>query len=116
METFKLGYGDANAVAALVGKIPPGLDEASAAATAQAAPQPPGDLLDTLYGGPKVHLRAAHEAVMKVVRSFGDFEEARRRRPASACGAGSSSRWWGPPPRTRSRSGSTRRTCRPTSA
>ena len=73
METFKLGYGDANTVALLVGKIPPGLGDAPAPAT---APQPHGDPLDTLYVGPKEHLRAAHEAVMKVVRSLGEFEEA----------------------------------------
>jgi len=77
METFKLGYGDANTVALLVGKIPPGLGEAPAGAAAQAAAAPPpGDPLDTLYVGPKAHLRAVHEAVMTAVRSFGEFEEA----------------------------------------
>jgi len=72
MTTHALGYGDANTVALLVGKIPPGLDDGKVAA----APAGPGDPLDALYAGPKVHLRAVHEAVMKAVRAFGDFEEA----------------------------------------
>jgi Domain of unknown function (DUF5655)/Domain of unknown function (DUF4287) len=70
METYQLGYGDANAVALMVGKIPAGLEGAPAAT----AP-PPGDPLDALYVGPKAHLRAVHEAVMKAVRGFGEFEE-----------------------------------------
>ncbi|MCW5634183.1 MAG: DUF4287 domain-containing protein [Rubrivivax sp.] len=74
METYKLGYGDANTVALLMGKIPAGLDGAPVAAT---APADAGDVLDQLYAGPKAHLRAVHDAVMKAVRSFGgDFEEA----------------------------------------
>jgi hypothetical protein len=71
MATHKLGYGDANTVALLVGKIPPGLDDSKAA-----APAGPGDPLSALYAGPKVQLRAVHEAVMNAVRAFGDFEEA----------------------------------------
>jgi hypothetical protein len=73
MDTFKLGYGDANAVALLVGKIPAGLEGAPAGAK---APPAPGDPLDALYVGPKAPLRAVHEAVMKAVRAFGEFEEA----------------------------------------
>ena len=72
MTTHKLGYGDANTVALLVGKIPPGLDEGAVAA----APAAAGDPLDALYVGPKAHLREVHDAVMKAVRSFGAFEEA----------------------------------------
>ncbi|MBL8343134.1 MAG: DUF4287 domain-containing protein [Rubrivivax sp.] len=72
MEQFKLGYGDANTVALLVGKVPPGLDGAPAAAPAPEG----GDPLDALYAGPKAHLREVHEAVMKVARGFGEFEEA----------------------------------------
>jgi hypothetical protein len=72
MSTHKLGYGDANAVALLVGKIPPGLGDAAATA----APAPTGDPLDALYVGSKAHLRPVHDAVMKAVRSFGEFEEA----------------------------------------
>ena len=70
MTTHKLGYGDANTVALLVGKIPPGLDGAAAAAPVSA-----GDPLDVLYAGPKAHLRPVHDAVMKAVRAFGAFEE-----------------------------------------
>jgi hypothetical protein len=72
MTTHTLGYGDANTVALLVGKIPPGLDEGAEAA----APAAAGDPLDALYVGPKAHLREVHNAVMKAVRSFGTFEEA----------------------------------------
>lgn len=49
MATHKLGYGDANTVALLVGKIPPGLDEGVVAV----APAAAGDPLDALYTGPK---------------------------------------------------------------
>jgi hypothetical protein len=69
MEQFKLGYGDANTVALLVGKIPPGLGGEAPPAAAEA-----GDTLDTLYSGPKAHLRALHDAVIAVVQSFGSFE------------------------------------------
>ena len=71
MTTHKLGYGDANTVALLVGKIPSGLDGA-APVTAVSA----GDPRDALYVGPKAQLRAVHEAVMTAVRAFGPFEEA----------------------------------------
>ncbi len=82
MEHFKLGYGDANAVALLVGKIPQGLEGAPAAAAAAAAgasaatPAAADDPLDALYAGPKAALREVHEAVMQVVRGFGPCEEA----------------------------------------
>ena len=72
MTTHKLGYGDANTVALLVGKIPPGLGDAPA----PAAPAGAGDPLAELYVGPKAHLRAVHDAVMRAVQSFGEFEEA----------------------------------------
>jgi hypothetical protein len=72
MSTHKLGYGDANTVALLAGKIPPGLDDGAVAA----APAGAGDPLDALYVGPKAHLRVVHDAVMEAVRSFGKFEEA----------------------------------------
>jgi len=76
MATYKLGYGDANTVALLVGKVPPGLDDTSAVAAAATA-APAGDVLDALYTGPKAHLREVHDAVMQAVRSFdGEFEEA----------------------------------------
>jgi hypothetical protein len=72
MSTHKLGYGDANTVALLVGKIPPGLGDAAVAA----APAATGDPLDEIYAGAKAHLRPVHDTVMKAVRSFGEFEEA----------------------------------------
>lgn len=71
MQTFSLGYGDANAVALLVGKIPPGLD-----GVAVASPTTAGDPLEAIYAGPKAPLRALHEAVLAGLRHFGPFEEA----------------------------------------
>jgi len=72
MTTYALGYGDANTVALLVGRIPAGLGgEAPAAAPAAAVPA-----AEALYVGAKAHLRPVHEAVMAVVRAFGPFEEA----------------------------------------
>ncbi len=82
MAQFKLGYGDANTVALLVGKIPAALDAASgAAATATAAATaaaagPDGDPLDAIYSGAKAPLREVHEAVLAAVRAFGDSEQA----------------------------------------
>lgn len=71
MEHLGLGYGDANAVALLVGKIPPGLDGAPAAPAALPAEDP----LDAIYAGPKAALRPLHEAVIEAVRGFGAFEQ-----------------------------------------
>lgn len=73
MEHFKLGYGDANAVALFIGKPLPDLGGAAASAT---APAPNGDPLDAIYTGAKVALRPLHEAVMLQVRALGAFEEA----------------------------------------
>jgi hypothetical protein len=73
MEHFKLGYGDANAVALFIGKPLPDLGGAAAAATAQA---PTGDPLDDIYAGAKSALRPLHDAVMSRIRTFGDFDEA----------------------------------------
>jgi hypothetical protein len=72
MEKYQLGYGDANTVVTLIGKLPAGLDGAPAAAAA--APQ--GDPLDAIYAGAKAGLRPLHDAVMKVVAGLGTFEEA----------------------------------------
>jgi hypothetical protein len=71
MEKFQLGYGDANTVVTLIGKLPAGLDGAPVAAAA-----PLGDPLDALYTGAKAGLRPLHDAVMKVVAGFGSFEQA----------------------------------------
>ncbi len=78
METYKLGYGDANAVALFVGKIPAELTDAplSSAGTITATDT---DAVGALYTGPKAHLRPLHEAVMQQVRSFGLFEEASKK-------------------------------------
>lgn len=74
MEQFKLGYGDANTVALFYGKPVPALDGGPppAAPAADAA----GDPLDALYAGAKAPLRALHEAVIRQVRGFGEFEQA----------------------------------------
>ena len=73
MEQFKLGYGDANAVALFIGKPLPDL---GAGAPAAPAPAAEGDPLDAIYSGAKAPLRPLHEAVMAAVHSLGDFEEA----------------------------------------
>ena len=74
MEHFKLGYGDANAVANFFGKPLPDLGGGPAPAPVNAADA--GDPLDAIYAGPKATLRPLHEAVMAVVRGLGDFEAA----------------------------------------
>jgi len=71
MEQYKLGYGDANTVALLVGKLPPGL-EGGAPADVPAVPQ--GDPLDAIYSGAKAHLRPLHETVMQAVAAIGPCE------------------------------------------
>ncbi len=75
METYKLGYGDANAVALFVGKIPVELTGTSNSdvGTETSATE---SFLDALYVGPKAHLRPLHEAAMNQVKAFGVFEEA----------------------------------------
>ncbi|HEU0079977.1 MAG TPA: DUF4287 domain-containing protein, partial [Longimicrobiaceae bacterium] len=66
METYGLGYGDANTLAhfAAGGKGPGG------------APAADDDPLSDIYTGKKAHLRAIHEAVLAAVRPWGDFEVA----------------------------------------
>ena len=70
MEQYKLGYGDANTVALLVGKLPPGLEGAPVGAPAAA----PGDALDAIYSGAKAHLRPLHDTVMQAVAALGPCE------------------------------------------
>lgn len=70
MEQFELGYGDANTVALLVGKLPPGLEGAPAGAP----PAPQGDPLDAIYSGAKAHLRPLHDTVMQAVAALGPCE------------------------------------------
>jgi hypothetical protein len=62
MERYTLGYGDANTVVTLIGKLEP-------------APQT-SDPLDAIYTGAKAGLRPLHDAVMKVIAGLGPFEEA----------------------------------------
>jgi hypothetical protein len=74
MAQFKLGYGDANAVALFMGKPLPDLGAGAPARPAGASGS--DDALGTLYSGPKAPLRPLHEAVMRAVHELGDFEEA----------------------------------------
>jgi predicted transport protein len=73
MEHFKLGYGDANAVALFIGKPLPDLDGCGPTAAAAA---PNSDPVAAIYTGAKSALRPLHEAVMSQIRAFGEFEEA----------------------------------------
>ena len=73
MEHFKLGYGDANMVCNFIGKPLPDLGSGATAAVTQDAA---GDPLDAIYAAAKAPLRPLHDAVMKVVQGFGDFEAA----------------------------------------
>lgn len=79
IEQFKLGYGDANAVVTVMGKIPAGLEGqpgAPAAAGAATDAAPAEDPLDAIYTGAKAHLRPLHEKVMRAIGAFGPFEVA----------------------------------------
>jgi hypothetical protein len=80
MERFKLGYGDANAVALLVGKALPVLEGAAPATKAELPDADAGTdadgPLDSIYSGAKAHLRPLHDAVMAHVRELGSFEVA----------------------------------------
>ena len=62
-----LGHGDANAVALHVLNGPAPANLAAGTASEDA-------LLDEIYSGAKAGLRPLHEAVMAVVRDFGEFE------------------------------------------
>jgi hypothetical protein len=72
MERFKLGYGEANAVALFFDKPLPDL---GGSAPAPAAPAADADLLAAIYSSAKSGLRPLHEAVMSQLKAFGDFEE-----------------------------------------
>jgi hypothetical protein len=73
MEHFKLGYGDANAVALFIDKPLPNLGGGT---PTSAAPGTDDDPLAAIYAGAKAGLRPLHEAVLSQIRAFGDFEEA----------------------------------------
>lgn len=62
METYGLGYGDANTLAHF-------------AAGGKGTGDPPdADPLAEIYTGKKAHLRAIHEAVVAAIQPWGDFE------------------------------------------
>ena len=65
METYGLGYGDANTLAHVARG-----DEGSASGDGAADP------LDGIYTGKKAHLRSIHDAVMAAIAGWGDFEVA----------------------------------------
>jgi hypothetical protein len=66
METFGLGYGDANTLAHVA------REGGSAAASGDGGVDP----LDDIYAGKKAHLRGVHDAVMAAIGPWGDFEVA----------------------------------------
>jgi len=66
METYGLGYGDANTLAhAAAGKGPGAAPDASSGDV---------DPLAEIYTGKKAHLRAIHEAVVAAIQPWGDHE------------------------------------------
>lgn len=67
METFGLGYGDANTLARVARE-----DGDSTSPSGDGAADP----LDEIYAGKKAHLRAVHDAVMVAIGPWGDFEVA----------------------------------------
>ena len=67
MESYGLGYGDANALAHVAAK---------SGAEGGAPDASNDDVLADIYTGKKAHLRAVHDAVIEAIRTFGDFETA----------------------------------------
>jgi hypothetical protein len=61
METYGLGYGDANTLAHAAKDAPPASDAAT-------------DPLADIYTGKKAHLRSIHDAMMAAIQPWGDFE------------------------------------------
>lgn len=68
METFGLGYGDANTLAHVAREE----GGSSAAPSGDGAADP----LDGIYTGKKAHLRAVHDAVLAAIQPWGEFEVA----------------------------------------
>ena len=66
METYGLGYGDANTLA----------HAASSKGTSAASDDASADPLADIYTGKKAHLRSIHDAVMAAIHPWGDFEVA----------------------------------------
>ena len=87
-----MGHGDANTLVHTIRKA-----EASGAG---AGDPTPAQALDDLYAGPKATLRPIHEALLKAIRTFGEFEEApkkayisyRRRKQFATIGPATNSR------------------------
>jgi hypothetical protein len=76
MERFKLGYGDANAVALFYGKPLPSLgSSAEPVLPAEASTDP----LDAIYTGAKAHLRPLHEAVVALLKTWGEFDQSAKK-------------------------------------
>ncbi|HRD98861.1 MAG TPA: DUF5655 domain-containing protein [Rubrivivax sp.] len=73
MQQLQLGYGDANAVVSFMGKPLPALVARVEAPVSAAAVADP---LEAIYSGSKAALRPLHEALMEVLRGFGEFEVA----------------------------------------
>ena len=67
MESYGLGYGDANTLTHVSQKSV-GADAAKAAGVSIDA------VLDDIYSGKKAHQRPIHEALMQAINGFGDFE------------------------------------------
>ncbi len=67
IETFGLGYGDANTLAHYGRK-----SDGDRAASANVLSME--DVLDEIYTGPKAALRPIHEEAMRRIQTFGDFE------------------------------------------
>ena len=65
MEHFGLGHGDANTLTHL-----------SLRAENTGAPTDADEVVETIYTGKKAHQRAIHEALMRDIEGFGDFEVA----------------------------------------
>jgi hypothetical protein len=77
MQHYKLGHGDANAVALFIGKPLPDLSGgAPTAAVATAATAADSDPLAAIYTGAKAGLRPLHEAVMSKITALGAFDVA----------------------------------------
>ena len=66
METYGLGYGDANTLAHM----------AARGDSAAAAPDAGADPLSGIYTGKKAHLRPIHDAMIAAIQPWGDFEVA----------------------------------------
>ncbi len=62
-----LGHGDANTLTHVILK-------GDGASVAQETTSAGGDVLDAIYSGPKAHMRPIHEALMKRIITFGEFE------------------------------------------